>query len=683
MFRLFRSHGTLAGGGTVAGAPIIDTKSGVRTETLLSVLTIVVVALLSHATLIPWLGYYWDDWITIWIGKAQGAAGLAYQMSWDRPFHATWAGFVYGIIGDRVLIWHVYYVLLLVGGALLLLWALRGLWPGQRFATMSMALLYAVYPGFLGQPFAQTYHSHYFALAMGILSLGLTIRAEQTQNRRTYALFTVLAMASGAICLFMFEIYASFEVLRLLLIGYLALRKQQMPDRRAFILRVARRWLPYVLVILAFASWRLFIFKSIRSETDLSAMIEAYRSNPLGQMIRVPADLVRDFMDTVIFAWFVPGAARVDSASQSTLLWSAILAGAAFLTIVIYERRTRRYSLQLTTAPTAPVEQWPRHMALLGLLAIIPALLPVVLADMTLKLVQLSDRFTLTALVPTVIFLVGFIFWGIRPKTRPWIIAGLVGIATMTHFNNANFYRNIWSAESDLWWQMYWRAPDLQPETVLVASTSPNEFFPSNTYEIWAPANLIYKPGATEQPEIYGVRLTETVADKIVTGQDYDYEVMSSIHFVMDFDKALMIYPPNEHSCLHVVDGARSEELPQTAPALLNRVAALSHIDQIITSEASHTTPAIFFGSEPPHRWCYYFQKGTLARQMGEWETVAALGDEVRDKGYYPQAAEEWLPFIQGYAEVGRCDDARELAAMVMEAQPFMEAEVLPSVCEV
>ena len=34
-----------------------------------------------------------------------------------------------------------------------------------------------------------------------------------------------------------------------------------------------------------------------------------------------------------------------------------------------------------------------------------------------------------------------------------------------------------------------------------------------------------------------------------------------------------------------------------------------------------------FMHPEPSHGWCYYFERADLARQMGDWEKVAELGE--------------------------------------------------------
>jgi len=69
--------------------------------------------------------------------------------------------------------------------------------------------------------------------------------------------------------------------------------------------------------------------------------------------------------------------------------------------------------------------------------------------------------------------------------------------------------------------------------------------------------------------------------------------------------------------------------------------------------------PAIY-GPEPEHGWCYYFEKADLARQMGDWDEVAQLGDKAFKLDDYPNSPIERFVFIEGYAHVGDWDKALE-----------------------
>jgi len=78
--------------------------------------------------------------------------------------------------------------------------------------------------------------------------------------------------------------------------------------------------------------------------------------------------------------------------------------------------------------------------------------------------------------------------------------------------------------------------------------------------------------------------------------------------------------------------------------------------------------PAEIFGHSPEPCWCYYFEKADLARQTGDWQQVAQIGDEATRLGFKPEDPSEWLLFVEGYANVGRYTNARETAELALRA---------------
>ena len=103
---------------------------------------------------------------------------------------------------------------------------------------------------------------------------------------------------------------------------------------------------------------------------------------------------------------------------------------------------------------------------------------------------------------------------------------------------------------------------------------------------------------------------------------------------------------------------------------------AISNPERILPepSDANYPDPTIF-GLEPPHDWCYYFQKASLARQFGEWETIRTLGDEARSLGYGPNNLYERMPFIDGYIHVRDWKMAELLTKEVFLDEPkFQQA---------
>ena len=122
------------------------------------------------------------------------------------------------------------------------------------------------------------------------------------------------------------------------------------------------------------------------------------------------------------------------------------------------------------------------------------------------------------------------------------------------------------------------------------------------------------------------------------------------------------------NACLHVLDSVYAGgDTYERQPRFLRDAIPLSNPSLIITDGDPPDMSRSLFGKEPPHTWCYYYTKAELARQKGDWEHVAVLGDEARAKGFVPGDALEWLPFIEGYVITGDYDAARELSILAYQ----------------
>ena len=81
-----------------------------------------------------------------------------------------------------------------------------------------------------------------------------------------------------------------------------------------------------------------------------------------------------------------------------------------------------------------------------------------------------------------------------------------------------------------------------------------------------------------------------------------------------------------------------------------------------ITAQATARMPGIY-GPEPPHGWCYYFERADLAAQYQDWASVVALGDKAFALDDYPNNPVERFVFVEGYARTGAWSRALELSA--------------------
>ena len=229
----------------------------------LAPLLLLVVCVMAYGLLIPTLGYYWDDWPYAWINHMFGPAGFPAFVALDRP-HSAWIFMLLTFfLGEQPLGYHISSLLFFWLCAVLFWVLLRLLWPEHRQATLWAALLFTVYPGFLGHPQAIIYNHHFAAMALYLFSfIGMVkaIRASGAQGSRLRSAVWHLA-AVGALVLsqFTIEYFLGWEAVRLL-IAWMAATPQDLDTNN----RVGRTLLhlyPYGLGTLAFLVWRVFIFQ--------------------------------------------------------------------------------------------------------------------------------------------------------------------------------------------------------------------------------------------------------------------------------------------------------------------------------------------------------------------------------------------------------------------------------------
>jgi hypothetical protein len=257
------------------------------------------------------------------------------------------------------------------------------------------------------------------------------------------------------------------------------------------------------------------------------------------------------------------------------------------------------------------------------------------------------------------------------------VISVLAGLAVMAQYSNSVNYANRWEAMRNFWWQVSWRAPQIAPETVLVAQYSSGSV--NEDYFVWGPANLVYYPepyepeGKTRTP-LAAVVLTSDTIQAIQMGIALPERERRGIISTQDLGQTLVMSMPESSSCVHIFDG-KQPELSQKEDYRIMLTAGNSDINRILVGESFHTPPSALFGKEPPHEWCYYFQKASLARQRGDWEEVARLGDEAMALSMHPVDRIEWVPFIEAYAYLGRYDTVNRLYPILADVR-YLKYEI-------
>jgi hypothetical protein len=122
----------------------------------------------------------------------------------------------------------------------------------------------------------------------------------------------------------------------------------------------------------------------------------------------------------------------------------------------------------------------------------------------------------------------------------------------------------------------------------------------------------------------------------------------------------LVVIDYSPPGCMRVLD-PQIDSANRLLVPLLREAAWLSNTE-MIHQERAVTLPASLFAPEPVHGWCYYFEKADLARQFGDWQKVAELGEIAFQLEDHPNNPVERFVFIEAYAHVDEWERAVNLS---------------------
>jgi hypothetical protein len=143
----------------------------------------------------------------------------------------------------------------------------------------------------------------------------------------------------------------------------------------------------------------------------------------------------------------------------------------------------------------------------------------------------------------------------------------------------------------------------------------------------------------------------------------YDsFQGNSSQVIIVDFQ-----YP----TCFKVLD-PEIDVFNPSIDTLSKEALLLSDITLIVDEQAQVDVNQIenIFGKPPDPDWCYYFEKADLAQQYYDWDQVQGINEIVNKLRLYPRDQREWFPFIEGYAQNDKWEEAVSLTKSVYEQSP-------------
>jgi hypothetical protein len=621
-------------------------------------------SLLSFGLLIPWLGFYWDDWPAIWFLHFLGPTGFGDVFAHDRPLLGRLFLVTTSILGESILNWQIFGFLARWGSSLAFWWLLRILWPSRPQQAAWMALLFALYPGFSQQFIAVTYSHVFVVLTSFILSL-VTMILGVRRTRWSWLLY-LLSLLLSALSMFSVEYFFGLELLRPIFLWLEFGTRSH--DTRKRIRQTILYWAPYLVIMISFIIWRIFLHETPRGQV---LILDTLRSTPFETLFSLAKTILSDTVEVSLLAWLQTF--NFFNLKNFGLLPTLLYAGIVLAATALFIVYLLKYRESKETDPTSDKNGSRRRgivLLLIGLFGLLIAGWPFWSTGLPIELGFPYDRFTLAMMMGTSMLFIGLVIALVKKRLLQVILVGsLIGLAIGLHFQNANHYRREWSTQKDLFWQLAWRAPGLEPGTMILTSELPFVHYSDNS--LTAPLNWTFAPDFQGKRMPYLLYQIESRLGNNLTSFDPGidiYEDYRAFYFEGSTDQALVFYyqPPG---CVQVLDYNIHARLPQK-PKYISSAMPLSNIN-LIQPEADPPAqpPLHILGPEPSHDWCYYFEKADLARQQGNWNHVVDLGNQALqlDQRLYPVNAPEYLPFIEAYAQTGDWQRAVELTEQAFQ----------------
>lgn len=595
-------------------------------------------------------GFYWDDWPFAWIARFLGPQEFFRAFEGVRPFLSPIFFATTSLIPPVPIYWQLFALVIQCSAGLSAWFAISQVWPQHKNQALVASLLFLVFPGHSQHWVAFTHiNQERIPFIFYLLSFGFTARA--LRNSDSFLRDTALALVFAVAGVFPTEYFVGLEPLRFLFIWIVVSEKESLFKQRT--IQAYKRWKPYMLVWLGNATWLAYFYT-----------IGSYDSYAV-KVVREPFSTLQAFSIFIDAFW---KAGFYIWGQIVALISQTITASTTFLTIglILLSFGVLLFYLTHLEFPTNHTRAFALSAMLIGMVGIVLGRVPSFAAGLPLTLQSSFDRFMISMMLGGCLFITGLIELVIKNhRIKIVVSAFLIALGIGQQFFNANIFRRDWETQQEILWQLFWRVPGLQPNTVLITDELPLDY--ETDLSFTAPINWMYGSQYADSHLAYGM-----VFSKIRLGRSLPalqpnipiYIGMRGANFYGSTSQAVVIYMPKD-GCLRIMDPALEDQLTYASlsPNLVDAI-PLSDPSRIMVNANSEM--GIPFLTEPEHQWCYYYTKAELARQKHEWQEIIRLMDEAKAMGYQPADPFEWLPYIEAQARTGNITAAEKISAELM-----------------
>ena len=490
------------------------------------------------------------------------------------------------------------------------------------------------------------------------ISIYLSILSLKIGNIVLKVILILLSIALAMAEMFLMEYYIGLEAFRLLLIGFY-LYNHSSGKKLQIIGRTVLAFLPWLAGAVLFFWWRSFLFDASRNGTDVQGVLTPLFQHPKYMGLSLLARIIKNTAKITFGAWTVPIYNVLNGIDVKRFWPAAALAfviSVCFIIVLIRLSRAEPGTIitENTETSVSPKMTWQVQWIILGFVSVVLTITPLLLAEREITFSSSLDRFAYPGSLCAILFILGIIGLISVRWVKMLLLTLMVTAAVMTQIINKENHITQTRLTRDFWWQLSWRAPDISEYSLVVAN--PGGFSPEEDYEIFSPIHLIYYPERDHTAvgsEVLNPGTIRNAQMGLITDR-----TIREIYVWKDYNNLLALTKPTEKSCLQAIDGSNPLYSPDEW-SKITEIGAFSKLDRIITDSEPHIPSSQFFGEEPEHDWCYFYEKMSLSQQKEDWKELTAIADEALSKGEYAEDRVEWIPLVMGYALMGRIEDAR------------------------
>ena len=624
-------------------------------------LLFLLVTVMAYGLLLPLTGFYWDDWPFAWIAEFLGPGEFIPAFAQVRPFLGPIFFLTTSLIPPVPLYWQIFALIIRFLSGLSAWFVLSQVWPRHRRQTLIVSLLFLVFPGYSQHWVAFTHiNQEWIPLIFYLLSFGFTARALRTSlTQGTQASLrkqsssasrdTIIALLLLIAGVFPTEYFVSIEPMRFLFI-WVIISEQVGGFGRRFI-ESLKRWMPYFLIWLANGAWLAYFYT-----------IGGYQSYDV-EIVNQPVSIPGIFSTLGEAIWkagfYVWGQVLILTSKTITAPTSLVTFGLIAVSFILIGFYLRNNSLR-----DGAIKSFAVPAILIGLAGILLGRIPSFAAGLPLTLQSSFDRLMISMMLGSSLFMAGLVELVARDtRVKMYIFALLIALSIGQQFFNANIFRRDWAKQQEIYSQLAWRIPAMQPNTALLTDQLPIDY--ETDLSFTAPINWMYAPDYERNDVVpYALLYTEKrlgggSLPSLEPGAEISLPIRR-VSFHGSTSQVLVIYMP-QNGCLRVLDPERGDAITYGRQSrFLVDAIPLSDLSTIMVHEEH---PArLPFVRELPRTWCYYYAKAELAYQEEDFAQVIALIDEAQSLGYEPEDPFEWLTYIEAQAQMGNIPAAQEIA---------------------